>query len=104
MNTNNLIKYSADNVCARDYYNAYNEFVRARNKLIKYEHKTDDRTSKIYRDLKNKFLFWDKKVPELSNVAGREEKKIIAKREEGDQFEKFMSNPFYKHNHLDFWA
>ena len=105
MNIEKLIKYSPNNIYARDYYKAYNEFVRARNKLKKYEHNTDDRTSKIYRDLKNKFVFWNKKVPEKSVIAGKEEKKILAKQEENRLQERgYTTSPFYKNNHLDFLA
>lgn len=105
MNTEKLIKYSPNNIYAKDYYNAYNKFVRARNKLIKYEQNTNDRSSKIYRDLKNNFVFWNAKVPEKSVIAGKEEKKILAKQEENRLQERgYTTSPFYRNDHLDFLA
>ena len=48
----------------------------------------------------SEFLFWNAKVPEISQIAGKEEEKINAKQQENS----FASSPFYKNDKLDYMA
>lgn len=104
MGSETLIQYSPSNIYARKYYDAYNEFDKARKKVIAYEQQSDDRQSKVYHELMSQFLYWDAKVPELSQIAGKEEEKIAAKRKQQQQENLLTSSPFHKNDKLDFMA
>ena len=101
METCRIFTYSPNNIYANDYYNACNEFGNIRNKVIAYEHKTDDRNSAEYKAMLAEFSYWDAKVPELSNVAGEEENKLAKKEQENN---KYSVNPFYQNDRLDYMA
>ena len=104
METCRIFTYSPNNIYANDYYNACNRFDAIRNKVIAYEHKTDDRSSANYKAMMNEFRYWDAKVPELSNIAGREEDRLAEKKEQKQKENNFSTSPFYKNDKLDYMA
>ena len=103
METCRIYKYSPDNIYARNYYNACTEFDRIRNKVIAYEQQTDDRESPAYRAMMAKFDYWNKKVPETSNIAGKEEEKLTAQKEQ-EKNNNYSTSPFYNNDRLDYLA
>ncbi len=104
-----VFSYSPNNIYANDYYNACNKFDKIRKEVIDYEHSTTDRESPAYRKMLNEFNYWDAKVPEKSNIAGKEEDRI---RREKELENRQGNNPYMKMadfapntNHkLDFYA
>lgn len=72
-----VFTYSPNNIYANDYYNACKKFDNIRNKVIEYEHSTDDRESPEYQAMMREFTYWDAQVPKMSNIAGAEEDRLI---------------------------
>lgn len=79
--TSRVFTYSQNNIYANDYYNACKKFDNIRAKVLNYENKCDDRESLKYQNLIEEFRFWDKQVPETSNIAGAYEKKLLQQKE-----------------------
>ena len=75
-----VFTYSPNNKYAQDYYNACKHFDDIRNKVIAFEHANYDRSSVNYKKMMEEFKYWDAKVPELSNKAGREEDRLKEER------------------------
>ena len=71
-----IFTYSPDNVYASSYYTACKKFDDIRNKVIEYEHSTDDRESPEYKAMMKEFRYWDSKIPETSIIAGEEEDRL----------------------------
>ena len=101
-----VFSYSPNNIYASDYYNACRKFDKIRNDVIAYEHKTDDRESPEYKKMMVEFDYWNNKVPEISNIAGEYEDKLIMKRQEKNKEEEFAynSNPISGTSKLDYYA
>lgn len=83
-----VFTYSPNNIYAHDYYSACKKYDDIKSKVIKYEHKTNDRESLEYQNLIEEFRYWDNKVPETSNIAGEYENKLAQKAEEKERAEK----------------
>ncbi len=81
METSRIFTYSPNNIYANDYYFACKKFDNARDKVIRYEHSTTDRESPEYQKLMQEFSYWDSKVPETSNIAGKYEDILKQKKE-----------------------
>ena len=74
-----IFSYSPNNTKANAYYQACNKFDDIRNKVIAYEHKTSDRESSEYKSMMKEFDYWNKMVPETSNIAAKFEDKLLQK-------------------------
>ena len=101
MATCRVFTYSPNNIYAGDYYSACKKFDSARNKVIQYEKSTPDRESPEYQRLMAEFTYWDNKVPETSNIAGKYENKLL---EQKENKESSGSNENISKNKLDYMA
>ena len=90
-----VFTYSPNNIYANEYYNACRKFDNIQAKVINYEHKTDDRESPEYKKMMQEFDYWNKQVPETSNIAGTYEDKLTTKQEEKktEKDKQNVSNP-----------
>ena len=95
--------FSSRNTYANNYYDAYKQFTKARNKVIKYENQTNDKKSPIFKALMSEYDYWNNKLPKLSNIAEKEEKKLKILQAKKDTNGNTQS-PFYINNQLNYLA
>ena len=78
------IEFSPNNIKANGYYAAFSKFQNSRTNLLQFEQRSKDRSSVLYHKLKADVDYWKSRVSKLSNVAGQEEEKILAKQQGND--------------------